>query len=79
VRTLQLRLSGEFKRFADEELWAVLTLLAGPMVVWELAFGIWRLLQPERINARMQERFNVMSVRRWRVKALGQAVQNLVV
>ena len=33
--TLQLRLSGEFKRFADEELRAVLTLLAGPGVVWE--------------------------------------------
>ena len=32
--TLQLRLSGEFKRFADEELRAVLTLLAGPGVVW---------------------------------------------
>ena len=31
--TLQLRLSGEFKRFADEELRAVLTLLAGPGVV----------------------------------------------
>jgi hypothetical protein len=27
---LKLRLSGEFKRFADEELHAVLTLLAGP-------------------------------------------------
>ena len=49
--TLQLRLSGEFKRFADEELRAVLTLLAGPGVVWELAFGNWVLLQPERINA----------------------------
>jgi len=30
---LQLRLSGKFKRFADEELRAVLTLLAGPDVV----------------------------------------------
>ena len=28
--TLQLRLSGGFKRFADEELRTVLTLLAGP-------------------------------------------------
>jgi hypothetical protein len=28
-----------FGRFADEELRAVLTLLAGPGVVWELAFG----------------------------------------
>ncbi len=52
--TLQLRLSGEFKRFADEELRAVLMLLAGPGVVWELAFGSWVLLQPERINAYAQ-------------------------
>jgi hypothetical protein len=52
--TLQLRLSGEFKRFADEELSAVLTLLAGPGVVWELAFGSWVLLEPERINAYAQ-------------------------
>ena len=34
-------LSGEFKRFADEELRAMLTLLAGPGVVWKLAFGSW--------------------------------------
>jgi len=52
--TLQLRLSGDFKRFADEELRAVLTLLAGPGVVWELDFGSWVLLQPERINAYAQ-------------------------
>ena len=52
--TLQLRLSGEYERFADEELRAVLTLLAGPGVVWELAFGSWLLLQPERINAYAQ-------------------------
>ena len=52
--TLQLRLSGEFKRFDDDELRAVLTLLAGPGVVWELAFGSWVLLQPERINAYAQ-------------------------
>ena len=32
--TLQLRLSGEFKRFADEELGAVLTLLAGSTLRW---------------------------------------------
>jgi len=43
---LQLRLSGEFKRFADEELRAVLTLLAGPGVVWELTFGSWVPPQP---------------------------------
>ncbi len=52
--TLQLRLSGEFKRFADEELRAVLTLQAGPGVVWKLAFCSWVLLQPERINAYAQ-------------------------
>lgn len=52
--TLQLRLSGESARFADAELSAVLTLLAGPGVVWELAFGSWVLLQPERINAYAQ-------------------------
>jgi small GTP-binding protein len=52
--TLQLRLSGEFTRFTDEELRAVLTLLAGPGVVWELKFGSWVLLQPERINAYAQ-------------------------
>ncbi len=32
----------------------MLTLLAGPGVVWELAFGSWVLLQPERINADAQ-------------------------
>jgi hypothetical protein len=41
-------------RFADGELRAVLTLLAGPGVVWELAFGSWVLLQPQRINAYAQ-------------------------
>ena len=39
--TLQLRLSGEFKRFTDEEVRAGLTLVAGPGVVWEPAFGNW--------------------------------------
>ena len=52
--SLQLRVPGEFRRFSDEELQAVLTLLAGPGVVWELAFGSWVLLQPERINAYAQ-------------------------
>lgn len=51
---LQLRLSHEFKRFTDEELRTVLMLLAGPGVVWELKFGSWVLLQPERINAYAQ-------------------------
>jgi small GTP-binding protein len=52
--TLQLRLSGEVARFTDEELKAVVSLLAGPGVVWELNFGHWVLLQPERINAYAQ-------------------------
>ena len=52
--TLQLRLSGKLVRFDDKQLRAVLTLLAGPGVVWELAFGSWVLLQPERINAYAQ-------------------------
>lgn len=56
--TLHLRLleekSGEVTRFKDEELKAVVGLLAGPGVVWELRFGSWVLLQPERINAYAQ-------------------------
>ncbi|HEY0511752.1 MAG TPA: TIR domain-containing protein [Thermoanaerobaculia bacterium] len=56
--TLQLRLleetSGEVARFNDEELKAVVSLLAGPGVVWELKFGSWVLLQPECINAYAQ-------------------------
>ena len=52
--TLQLRLSGEVARFTDEELKTVVSLLAGPGVVWELKFGSWVLLQPERINAYAQ-------------------------
>ena len=56
--TLQLRLmedkTGEVTRFTDEELKAVVSLLAGPGVVWELKFGSWVLLQPERINAYAQ-------------------------
>ena len=52
--TLALRLSSESVRFTDEELKAVVSLLAGPGVVWELKFGSWVLLQPERINAYAQ-------------------------
>jgi len=56
--TLQLRLmeaqTGEGARFTDEELKAVVSLLAGPGVVWELKFGSWALLQPERVNAYAQ-------------------------
>ena len=51
---LRLRLAGEDARFKDEELKAVVALLAGPGVVWELKFGSWVLLQPERINAYAQ-------------------------
>ena len=49
---LTLRLGGE--RFSDDELKTVLTLLAGPGVVWELGFGSWILLQPELINSHAQ-------------------------
>lgn len=56
--TLQLRLlqeeDDEVARFTDEELKAVVGLLASPGVVWELKFGSWVLLQPERINAYAQ-------------------------
>src|SRR5262249_16079046 len=51
---LRLRLAGEDIKFKDEELKAVVSLLTGPGVVWELAFGSWVLLQPERINAYAQ-------------------------
>src|SRR6185369_3732567 len=56
--TLQLQLlaakSGEPSRFTDDELKAVVSLLTGPGVVWELKFGSWVLLQPERVNAYAQ-------------------------
>ena len=52
--SLQLRMAGEAERFSDEELKAVIGLLAGPGAVWELKFGSWVLLQPERINAYAQ-------------------------
>jgi hypothetical protein len=52
--TLQLRLSGEYKSFTDKELRTVLTRLVSPGVVWQLKFGSWVLLQPERINAYAQ-------------------------
>ena len=51
---LQLRLANEVKRFTDGELMAVIGLLASPGLVWELKFGSWILLQPERINAYAQ-------------------------
>lgn len=51
---LRLSLTGELTDFTDAELKAVVGLLAGPGVVWELKFGSWVLLQPERINAYAQ-------------------------
>jgi hypothetical protein len=56
---LRLRLAGvdghvADVQFRDEELKAVVGLLAGPGIVWELAFGSWVLLQSERINAYAQ-------------------------
>ena len=51
---LQLRLSGELTHFTDDELKAVVGLLSGPGVVWELKFDSWVLLQPGRINAYAQ-------------------------
>ena len=51
---LRLRMTGGGQSFKDEELKAVVGLLAGPGVVWELKFGSWVLLQPERINAYAQ-------------------------
>ncbi len=46
---LEMRLPGE--AFTLEQLRAVVGLLAGPGVVWQLEFGDFVLLQPERINA----------------------------
>lgn len=51
---LRLQLSGEDVPFTDEELRAVIGLLAGPGIVWELAFGGWVLLQPALIDAYAQ-------------------------
>jgi small GTP-binding protein len=46
---LELRLPGE--SFSLEELRAVVGLLAGPGIVWQLEFGDFVLVQPERANA----------------------------
>jgi hypothetical protein len=51
---LRLRLAGDDAQFTDQELKTVVGLLAGPGVVWELEFGSWVLLEPERINAYAQ-------------------------
>ncbi|MCX5643691.1 MAG: TIR domain-containing protein [Phycisphaerae bacterium] len=46
---LEMRLPAE--NFTVEQLQAVVGLLAGPGVVWQLEFGDFVLLQPERINS----------------------------
>jgi Domain of unknown function (DUF4365) len=51
---LRLRLLGNSISFSDDEVLSVVKLLVGPGVVWELNFGSWILLQPERINAYAQ-------------------------
>jgi small GTP-binding protein len=58
--SLQLRMTGMAERFSDEDLKAVIGLLAGPGAVWELKFGSWVLLQPERINAYAQAVINTL-------------------
>jgi small GTP-binding protein len=52
--TLRLRLAGDSEQFSDAELKAVIGLLTGPGVVWELKFGDLVLLQPEIVNAYAQ-------------------------
>ncbi|MEO1396765.1 MAG: DUF4365 domain-containing protein [Cyanobacteria bacterium J06634_5] len=49
---LMLRMGKKY--FTDAELKAVISLLAGPGIVWELGFGSWVLLAPELINAYAQ-------------------------
>jgi len=51
---LALRLHGRAERFSDAQLRAVLSLLAGPGVIAELAFGGWVLFQPQLINVYAQ-------------------------
>ena len=46
----QIELRFPHYRFSVEDLRAVVGLLAGPGVVWQLVFGDYVLLQPERIN-----------------------------
>jgi small GTP-binding protein len=51
---LKLLLIGNAALFSDDQLRAVISLLAGPGVVAELKFGGWVLFQPELINAHAQ-------------------------
>ncbi len=51
---LRLRLASIGTLFRDEDLTAVIRLLSGPGVVWDLNFGGWLLFKPELINAYAQ-------------------------
>ena len=61
---LRLRLAGGNYEFTDEQLRAVVGLLSGPGVVWELKFGSWVLLRPEQINAYAQAVVQTLTGRR---------------
>jgi len=58
--TLQLRMSSSAELFTDDQLRAVIRLLASPGVIWELDFGSWVLLQPELLNAYAQAAIRTM-------------------
>lgn len=51
---LEIQLHGKVERFSDDQLKAVLSLLAGPGVISELGFGGWVLFQPHLINVYAQ-------------------------
>lgn len=57
---LVMRLHGRAERFSDEQLKSVLSLLAGPGIISELAFGGWVLFQPQLINVYAQAVLNTM-------------------
>lgn len=57
---LVMRLHGRAERFSDEQLKSVLSLLAGPGVILELAFGGWVLFQPQLINVYAQAVISTM-------------------
>ena len=51
---LLLKLAANETSFTDDQFKAVLALLAGPGVLWNLEFGSWVLLQPEWVNVYAQ-------------------------
>lgn len=57
---LVMRLHGRAERFSDEQLKSVLSLLVGPGVILELAFGGWVLFQPQLINVYAQAVLSTM-------------------